>query len=321
MGRKWHMITVLLLALASPAAAQDGWPRKAVTIVVPYSAGTAPDVIARVLAEELSPRLGQPVLIDNRTGAGGLIGTEYAATAEGDGYTLLLGSLDTQAVLGHLYVKHKFDPVGAFAPISQLARIVNVIGTSPSSGIHSINDLIEGSRQGRSFTFGTPGMGTNLHVLGELIKLQGKINMVHVPYRVASTSFTDAIAGRLDLVVAGLPPFVPFLKERTLKALASSAPERVALLPDVPTFRELGYPNLVLVGWFGLLAPRAVSPSILDRLNREVSDITQLARYRSRLEAVMIDPVSTSRTDFAKLIESESARMKEVIQRANIAIE
>jgi len=309
-----------LFALCTMGSADEAWPNRPVTIIVPYSAGTAPDTIARLLADQLSPRIKQPVIVDNRTGAGGLIGTEAAASAKGDGYTLFLGSLDTQAIIGHLY-KPKHDPLTAFAPISQLGQIYNVIAASPHLGVNSIQELIEtGKKTGKNYTFATPGVGTNLHLLGELFKLRTGVNLVHVPYRAASGGYADAMAGRIDLVIAGLPPLAALIKDNKLKALVTTAPQRIDALPGVPTMAEIGQNDLTIVGWFGLLAPAGTSPEIVDKLSAEVKAITQIEAYRKRMQAMHIDPVSTTPQEFAAKIKAESALMGDVIAKAHITI-
>lgn len=308
-----------LIGMAVAAPAQDNYPTRNITLIVPYPAGTAPDTIARILGDQLSNRFKQPVIIDNRTGAGGLIGTEAAASAKPDGYTLFLGSLDTQAIIGHLY-HPKFDPVTALAPVSLLGRIFNVIAGSPTLKVNSIEELIAAGKKGQSFTYGTPGIGTNLHLMGELFKLRTGVDLVHVPYRVPSTGYTDAIAGRVDLVVAGLPPLAGMLKEKKLKALVTTAPHRIAALPDMPTMAEIGQKDLTITGWFGLLVPAGTSPAIVGKLNAEVKAITQVEAYRKKMEELMIEPVSSAPEEFGALIKSESARMGDIIEKAHIAI-
>ncbi|MCC6779110.1 MAG: tripartite tricarboxylate transporter substrate binding protein [Hyphomicrobiales bacterium] len=320
MARAW-LTVLLLLGIAAPCDAQDKWPSRQVTIVVPYGAGTAPDLFARIAADELSPRVGQPILVDNKAGSGGLIGTEFAAAAAPDGYTLFLGSIDTQAVIGHLHPNRKVDPVKALAPISLLARITDVVAASPVLDVKDMAELVAAAKNGRTFSFGTPGVGTNLHLLGELIKLRLGIDMLHVPYRVMANSYADAIAGRVDLIVAGVPPTYPFLKDNRLKALAVSSARRVPALPDTPTLVELGHPDLIFVGWFGLLAPAATPPDIVARLSQELDVITKLDRYRERLEKLLAEPASSSPGEFARFIATENARMKDIIDRAKIKVD
>ena len=318
---RFQTALAILLGLVATAMAQDRWPSRPINLIVPYSAGTAPDVIARLLGDQLSARLGQPVVIDNKTGAGGLIGTEFAAGSRNDGYTLFLGSLDTQAVIGHLYANRKFDPAIAFAPISILGRIVNVIAASPSLNIGSMQELLDLGKQGRSFTFSTPGVGTNLHLIGELIKQRTGVNLTHVPYRAASAGYADAMAGRIDLVIAGLPPLAGLIRDNKLKALVTTAPQRVPTLPDTPTMAEIGHSELTVIGWFGLLAPTGTSPEIIGKLHSEVKAITQVEAYRNRMQALFIDPVSNSPEEFGALIKAESDRFGETVRAANIKVE
>ncbi|MGE0034052.1 MAG: Bug family tripartite tricarboxylate transporter substrate binding protein [Xanthobacteraceae bacterium] len=312
---------VALSVVAAKAPAQEQWPSRPINLIVPYAAGTAPDVIARLLSDQLSVRLGQPVVVDNKTGAGGLIGTEAAAGSKNDGYTLFLGSLDTQAIIGHLYTKRKHDPATALVPISILGRIVNVIAASPALNIGSMKELLEAGKQGRTFTFATPGVGTNLHLIGELIKQRTGVNLNHVPYRAASAGYTDAMAGRIDLVIAGLPPLAGLLRDNKLKSLVTTAPDRVPTLPDTPTMAEIGHKELTVIGWFGLLAPAGTSPEIINKLHAEVKAITQSEAYRNRMRAMFIDPVSSSSPEeFGALIKAESERFGEVVRAANIKV-
>ena len=315
------LVIAILLGSLSASSAQDRWPSRSITIVVPYSAGTAPDVIARRFGAALSARVGQPVIIENKLGAGGFIGTEFAAAAQPDGYTLFLGTKDTQAVIGHLYTKKNFDPVKAFAPISVLGRIVNVIVARPDLDINSMKELIDSSKKGRTFTFASPGVGTNLHLLGELIRLREGLNLTHVPYRNFVTAFTDAMAGRVDLVVAGLPPTATLLEAKKLKALVTTGPARVPELPDTPTMAELGYEDLTFIGWFGLLAPSGVSPALIGRIHDEAKQIVTQEEYRKQMAAIKVEAVATTPAEFAKLIDAESARLGELIRRVGIQVE
>ncbi len=317
------MIVAILFGMAGAvgaANAQDRWPSRAITIVVPYAAGTAPDVIARQFGEALSARVGQPVVIDNKLGAGGLIGTEHAAAAKPDGYTLFLGTKDTQAIIGHLYANRKFDPAKALAPISLLGRIVNVIVAGPDLDINSMKELIAASRKGRNFTFASPGVGTNLHLLGELVKTRENLNLTHVPYRAFPTAFPDAMAGRVDLVVAGLPPTASLLAAKKLKAIVTTAPERVPAIPNTPTMAEEGYKDLTFIGWFGLLAPTGTPQAILDRLNGEAKQISQQEAYRARMQKIHVEAVGNSIPEFKALIDSESERLGALIRKLDIKV-
>jgi tripartite-type tricarboxylate transporter receptor subunit TctC len=308
---------LLILGLVSSAAAQETWPAHTITIICPYPAGVVPDTIARTLAAELSSRLKQPVIVENRIGAGGEIGTEYAAHARNDGYTLFLGSFDTQAILGYVY-KQMPNPVTAFAPISLLARIYNVVAATPSLEIDSIADLV--SNKDRAITYATPGIGTNMHLFGEMIRQRTGANLVHVPYRNAADGITDVMMGRVNLTVLGLPLIASLIKDKKLKALGNSAPYRLAEFPDMPTMVEQGYTDLTMIEWFGLLAPAGTNSGIINRLNAEVQDIVKGEAYRSRLEPLLVEPVSMGTQDFADYIKSESDRMGPIVEKAHIEV-
>jgi tripartite-type tricarboxylate transporter receptor subunit TctC len=319
MFRTFLTILLVLAGSAVPGLAQEKWPSHPVTIIVPYRAGSAPDTIARSLGDELSKRIGQPLVIDNRTGAGGLIGTEAAAAAKNDGYTLFMGSLDTQTIVPFLY-KTKRDLKTAFAPISLLGHIYNVIAVSPALKVSTFKELIDAGKAGKTLTFATPGVGTNLHLLGELIKLNTGAKLSHVPYRAASQGYTDAMAGRIDVVIAGIPPLLGIMREKKLVPLAITAPKRIDALPDTPSLSEIGLANLTITGWFGLLAPAGTNPEIIDKLSKDVAAITQMEAYRKKMQGLLIDPVSTTPQEFSALIKSESARMAEIIKKADISV-
>lgn len=313
-------IATMLWIMCVPGHAQQKWPSHPITIIVPYAAGSAPDSVARVLASQLSPRLGQPVVVENRAGAGGMIGTEAAATAMNDGYTLFLGTLDTQAIIGHLNRAKKADPA-TLQPISLLGRIVNVIAASPTLDVRTFEDLVSAGKSGRSFTFATPGVGSNLHLIGELVRISTGANLVHVPYRAMSGAYTDAMEGRIDLVIAGHPPLAALLRDGKLKPLVTTAPERVAALPDTPTMAELGKKELTVIGWFGLLAPAGMSSDIVDRLNAEVKAIGEDKDYRARLQGMFIEPSTSSVSEFTAMIKAESERFGDVIRRSSIQLQ
>lgn len=315
------MIFVLMLALAVPAQAQDSYPSRTITIVCPYAAGTTPDIIARQFADALSQRVKQPVVVETKLGAGGLLGTEFAAAQKPDGYTLFLGSKDTNAVLGHLYPKRNFDPNKALVPISLLGTIDNAFVVSPALGINTLKEFIEASKKGRTFTFASPGVGTNLHLLGELLRVHEGLNMTHVPYRAFPTAFQDVMGGRVDMVVAGVPPITGLFQTGKLKALAVTGPKRSPVLPDVPTTKELGLDDLVFVGWFGLLAPAGTPQPIIDRLVAEAKAISQQPTYRANFEKIYVTPVGNNPTEFKTLIDAETRRMGDLIKKVGIKLE
>ena len=312
---------VAVLAMAGAAFGADEWPARAITIVVPYGAGGGPDVTARVLADALSLRLGQPVVVENHPGAGGLVGVDYAAAAKPDGYTLLLGTIDTQAILGHLHRGQKRDPATAFTPISLLGRVENVIAASPHLEIASFPRLLEVAHQGRAFTFSTPGVGTSFHILGELIRVRENIQLTHVPYRVSSNGYADVMAGRVDLVISGLPPVLPLVTTGKLVPLATTGAQRSKDLPATPTLTEIDLKELALINWFGLLAPAGTPQSVVLLLSQTIAEIDKDDAYRKRMETNRVEPIHSTPQEFGAFIQSEYAHLGDVIERANIVVE
>jgi len=314
------VVFFLLLATLGGAFGAEQWPTRPITIVVPYAPGGGPDVTARLLADALSPRLGQPVIVENHPGAGGLVGVDYAAAAKPDGYTLFLGTIDTQAILGHLHPGIKPDPTTAFVPISLLSRVDDVIVASPHLSITSFPQLLKAAHDGRAFTFSTPGVGTSFHILGELIRFRENIQLTHVPYRVSSEGYADAMAGRVDLVISGLPPVLSLAQTGKLVPLAITGAQRSKDLPDTPTMAELGLKELALSNWFGLLAPAGTPQSVVTLLSRTIAEIEKDDAYRKRMEGDRVEPINSTPEEFRAFIQSEYVRFGEVIERAKIVV-
>lgn len=326
-GRWWErtmsrlaIALTVLVAMVGAASGAEQWPARPITLVVAYAPGGGPDVTARLLADALSPRVGQPVIVENHPGAGGLVGADYAAAAKPDGYTLFLGTIDTQAILGHLHPDRKPNPTTAFVPISLLGRVDDVIAASPQLRITSFPQFLSAAQAGRTFTFSTPGVGTSFHILGELIRLQEKIRLMHVPYRLSSAGYADVIAGRVDLVISGLPPILPLVDTGKLVALATTGAQRSKDLPDTPTMAELGFKQLALSNWFGLLAPVGTPQSVVTLLGRIIAEIDKDDTYRKRMEADRIEPIHSTPEEFGAFIQSEYTRFGDVIERANIVV-
>jgi tripartite-type tricarboxylate transporter receptor subunit TctC len=313
-------LSSLLLLLAGAAAAQD-YPSRPVRIIVPYGPGVAPDVIARIAGEALSKRLGQPFVIENRAGAGGKIGTEAAAKAPADGYTLFLGSKDTHGVLTHLYPGWSIDPQRDFAPISLLIRIQNILVANPKVPASAPKDLVAASRRPGGLSYATPGVGTNLHLFGALLGQQLDLNLVHVPYKNFGEAFPAAIRGDVALVFCGLPPATAMVRDGRLKALAVTGTARSRFLPDVPTFSEAGVPGHETGGWFGLLAPAGTPPPIVERLAGEIAEIGRTPEYRARVEKMFSEAATTTPAELAQLIAAETARWGEVVKKAGVKVD
>ncbi len=323
-ARPWKVRASLLLcaalsALAVPAAAQT-YPTKPVRVIVPYGPGTAPDSIARIASDGLQRRLGQSFVVETRTGAGGKIGTEAAALAAPDGYTLFLGTKDSQSILAHLYPTWNIKPDRSLVPISGLARIENVLVTRSAFPANSLQDMVALAKT-KELTYGTPGVGTNLHLMGELLRSRQGLKLLHVPY---SRSFAEAlpavVRGDVDLLVAGLPPMLPFLQDGRAKALAITGTARSRYLPDVPTFSELGIKDLETGGWFGFFAPAGTPAAILSKLEAELALVVKSPEFRSRMETMSAEPWPATPADVSRTIEAETRRWGALIQESRITV-
>jgi len=318
--------TVLLAALAAActgaafAQSSPSYPSKSIRLIVPFGPGTAPDVLARVTADGLQRRIGQTVVVENRAGAGGKLGTEVAAAAAPDGYTLFLGTKDSQSILTHLHPTWSIKPDRALTPVVGLARIENVLVTRPGGKVASLPELLSQAK-GRELSYGSPGVGTNLHLMVELLQARQGLKLMHVPY---SRSFAEAlpavVRGELDLLIAGVPPMLPFLKDGKLKGLAVSGTARSRYLPDVPTFAELGIRDLETGGWFGAFVPVGTPAPVAAKLNAELTEVVKSAEFRSRLETIAADPWPIAPAELATLIDAEKNRWGKLIQDSHISL-
>ena len=313
----------LAAVLHSPqlAAQTSAYPNRPVRVIVPYGPGTAPDLVGRVISEQLTKRTGQPFVVENRVGAGGKIGTEAAAGATPDGYTLLLGGKDTHGILTHLYPSWSVHPERDFAPIALLARIQNVVVANLKVPASTPQELIALAKD-KELRYGTPGVGTNLHLLAEALKNAYGLKLQHIPY---SRSFAEAmpalVRGDLDLVVAGLPPAMPLLKDGRIKAIAVTGTQRSRFAPDVPTFQEAGIPDMQTGGWFALFAPAGTPAAVVDRLADEIRASSKVPEVVIKLEGIYADAVASTPAELQRLVVEETARWGKVIEKNQIKVE
>ncbi|GAA0516374.1 tripartite tricarboxylate transporter substrate-binding protein [Pigmentiphaga sp. GD03639] len=310
-----------LFVCASAAAQKPSYPDRPVRVVVPYGPGTAPDLIARVVSEQLSRQTGQSFVVENKLGAGGKIGTEAVADAKADGYTLLLGGKDTHGILTHLYPDWRIKPEKDFAPVALLARIQNVLLASPKLPASNPQEFLALARQ-KELRYGTPGVGTNLHLAAAYLQSNYGLKLLHIPY---SRSFAEALPalarGELDLVVAGLPPAMPLLKDGRIKAIAVTGTQRSRFAPDIPTFAESGVSGLESGGWFALFAPTGTPQSAVDALSKMVATALREPAVTEKLSGVYADPAPSSPAELAKLVADETQRWGKVVAETGIKLE
>jgi tripartite-type tricarboxylate transporter receptor subunit TctC len=316
--------TVLLLAaalLALPAAAQT-YPSKPIRFVSAFAPGGTTDILARLLADKLREQVGQPVLVENRPGAGGNIGSDYVAKAAPDGYTLLMGASGPLAVNVSLFATMPFDPRRDFVPIVQITAAPLVLVVPAASPIRSVADLLaEARKPGARVNYGSAGPGSPQHVTAELFKHMAKVDMTHVPYKSAGQSIADLVGGQLSASFEAMIPALPHIKAGKLRALAVTGAERSPLLPDVPTVAEAGVPGFESTAWYGVVAPAGTPPEIAQRLNAEFARVLSQPDVKQRITELGGLQVSLTAESFGKLINAEIDKWAVVVKAAGIKVE
>jgi tripartite-type tricarboxylate transporter receptor subunit TctC len=310
----------IFLACCTFAQAQT-YPSKSIRIVVPFAPGGGADIIARVIAQKLTESWGQQVIVDNRAGASGNIGTEIVARAAPDGYTLMLTS-SALAINPSVFKSVPYDAVKDFAPITQPALLPNILVVHPSLPVKTVKDLIAfaKSRPGQ-LAYASAGSGTGTHLAGEMFKLQAGVDMVHVPYKGGGAVITDLLSGQVPLTFATLPSVMPYVKAGRLRAVAMTTAKRYPGLPTLPTIIESGFPGFEISTWIGLLAPAATPRDIVNKLNTEVVRILKLPDVRERFEGLGMDPVGDTPEQFAQYIKSELTKYAKVVKQSGAKAE
>ena len=312
---------VAALALAAPlAAGGQAWPSKQIRIIVPFPPAGFNDILGRVLAQEMSRTLGQPVIVENRPGSGSLIGTELAAKSPPDGYTLFIAALPF-SVIQSLY-KTTLDVTRDFAPITLAGVSDNMLVANPNFPVNSVQDLLKLAREkpGR-VNYGSSGGGTSVHLCMELFKTMTKTYMTHIPYKGSAPVVADLIAGQVDVMFDNLPNVITHVKGGRMKALAVSGPKRSPLAPEVPTVGEAGVPGFEVTVWFGFLAPAGTPRDIIQRLNAESTRIINSPEVSDRFMKLGVTPATGTPEQYGDMIKSEVARWAKVVKDAGIKAE
>ena len=294
------------LCAASNCALAQNYPSRPARMVVPWTAGGTADLMARISSQKFSESFGQQFVVDNRPGAGGLIGTEQVAKAAPDGLTLLLATTAPNSVAPSLYAKLPFDPVKDFASVSLMATTCYVLSVHPSMPVSNARQLVAlaKARPGQ-LTFSSPGSGTPNHLSGEMLKMLTGIDMQHVPFKGSAQAISDVIGGQIAMSFENIVVASPFVKNGRLKALGVTSAKRASALPSVPTMAESGVPGFEAVGWFGLVVPARTPRMIVNRLNTETVKAANAPEVRERLTAVGFDVVTSTPEAFARYIRSE----------------
>jgi tripartite-type tricarboxylate transporter receptor subunit TctC len=317
-------VAALAGAFAPSVAAQtaDRYPSRPIRILVPFPAGGAADLVARTIGEQVSQRLGQPVVVDNRTGAGGRVATEMLARADPDGYTLLVGTVGGIAISPSLYQKLSYDPARDMAPITMVAEIVNVMVINPSTGVKTVREFVDWAKKRPGETrFGSSGTGQPDHLAGEFFQRLAGIKLTHVAYKGGGPALIDLVAGDLQLAFATYIVASPYLAGGKLRALAVTTPQRQPLLPDLPTVGDT-IAGFGLSNWEGIFAPARTSPVTLDRLFTVINEALRNPELKKRQNAAGIEPVgSPSRAAFAEFVKQDTERWAKIVKDANIVVE
>ncbi len=313
-------LSVFALVHFAPAAAQ-GYPAKPVRLVVPWAAGGTTDILGRILGQKMTEKWGQPVLVDNRGGAAGNIGTEAVVRASTDGYTLVLGTMSTHAMNQFLYAGMAFDPVKDLAPVSLVANVATVLVVHPSLPVNSVNELITLARaQPGQLNFASGGVASFNQLCAELLKMTAKIDIVHVPYKGGGPAVADLVGGKVDLLFTGAPVTMPHIKAGRLKLLAVTDSRRFAALPDTPTMGE-SLPGFEFNNWYGLMAPSATPRPVVEALNAEVHRILALPDVREKFAGLGADPTPSSPERFGAVMAADAEKWGRVIRQAGVRAE
>jgi tripartite-type tricarboxylate transporter receptor subunit TctC len=312
---------VMLSGGATPAIAAE-YPTKAIRVLVGFAPGGSADIIARAVGQKLAESFTQPVVVDNRSGASGIIATELAAKAEADGYTLLEATMTTHGIGPHLYKKLPYNVVNDFEAVVLMVRIPLVMFVNASVPAANLKEFIAATKANPGkFSYASAGSGSPPHLVAELFKLRTGAQLLHVPYKGTGAALPDVVAGQVHMMVDGPPPFLPHVKAGKLKALAAASERRNPSLPNVPTFAEAGVPGMEAGLWYGILAPKRTPTSIVAKLNTEINRALEQADLRERFAALSVEIVGGTREAFARYIGSELKRWGEVVRAANIKLE
>ncbi|WP_374608120.1 tripartite tricarboxylate transporter substrate binding protein [Diaphorobacter nitroreducens] len=308
-------------ALALPGAWAQTWPSRSVSIIVPFPAGGTTDVLARALGQELSKTLGQPVVVENKPGAGATLGADYVAKSKADGYTLLMGAVH-HTIATSVYRKLGYDFEKDFAPITTVALVPNVLVVNPQVPAKTVQELLaQAKAQPGKLTYGSNGTGTGQHLIGAQFEGMGGVQLLHVPYKGSGPLTTDLLGGQISMSFDTVTPVLPHIKAGKLRALAVTTAKRSVALPDVPTLEEAGLPGFDMGTWFGMLAPAGTPKGIVARLNADMVKIIQSPEFRKKMDDIGADPIANTPEQMARQIKDDTARFARLVKEAKVSLD
>ncbi|MBD8529430.1 MULTISPECIES: tripartite tricarboxylate transporter substrate binding protein [unclassified Massilia] len=305
----------ILASVPFVAQAQAAFPSRALTIVVPFSAGGTTDILARVVGQYLSKDLGQPVIIDNRPGAGGNIGAQMVARAAPDGYTILMGTVGTHAINQSLYKKMPFDPIKDFQPLTRVALVPNLLVAHPSQPYKTVKELIAYAKANPGkVNFASSGSGTSIHLSAEMFNQMAGVDMQHIPYKGSAPALNDLLGGQTAIMFDNMPSVIGHVRAGKLRPIAVTTPQRSRALPDVPTIAESGVPGYSATSWFGLLAPAATPAPVVAKLNAAILKALADPEVKKKFAEQGAEPHGEKPEQFAEFIRSETAKWGQTVK-------
>lgn len=308
---------------AMPAAAfAQAFPTKPITIVVPFAAGGTTDILARLMGQYLSTELGQPVVVDNRAGAGGNIGGQYAAKAPADGYTLFMGTVGTHAINAALYKKMPFDHIKDFAPLSRVAMVPNLLVANPAQPFKTVPEMIAYAKANPGkINFGSPGNGSSPHLSGELFKSMAKVDITHIPYKGSAPAVTDLLGNQISIMFDNLPSVIPHVRSGKLRAIAITTAKRSPELPNVPTIAEAGVPGYEAMSWFGMFAPAATPAPVLAKISTALTKVLANPDVKKKIADQGGEPANDTPAQFATFIQAETSKWAKVVKESGASLD
>ena len=319
--RRLVLAAALSLAPAAFAQTAASFPSKPLRIVVTFSTGGAPDILARLIGDKLATAWGQPVVVDNKPGAGGNTGADFVAKAPPDGHTFVVGTVGTHSINGALYAKMPYDMVKDFAPITLLATTPNLLVVNNEVPAKTLQELIALGKKEGKMTFASSGSGTSIHVSGELFKTMTGIDMTHIPYKGRATAIPDVLGGRVTMMFDNMPSSLPLVKEGKLRALGVTSAQRSPAAPEIPTIAEQGLPGFDAVSWFALFAPAGTPRPIVDKLQLEVKKIISSPEIARRLAEMGLDAVGSTADELAAYQRTEITKWAKVVKDSGAKVE
>jgi len=320
------IVSAVLLGLTVGASAlaqtADNYPNRSITMVVAFPAAGTTDILARLIGQKLTDKFKQTVVVENRPGAGGNIGTAFVAKAPPDGYTIMMGTIGTQSINPSLYKKMPYDAAKDFVPITRAAMVPNLLVVNKDAPFNTLPEMMAyGKANPGKLTYGSSGNGTTLHLSGELFNLMSGSKITHIPYKGSTPAVADLMGGQISMIFDNMPSVIQQVKSGRLKALAVTSAQRNAQLPEIPTIQELGVPGYEVWSWFGLLAPAATPKPIVDKLNATIVDILKQPDVQAKIIELGAVPVPETSAEFGAFIEAETLKWAKVIKEANIGMD